>query len=69
MGTNLKRPKVLQCFDYHSGNIDQEKGLMFISELDLFPIGTISLPLEILEIVVVNIIKIKKTTKITNARA
>jgi hypothetical protein len=29
---------------------------MFAGELELFPIGTISLPLETLEIVVVNII-------------
>jgi hypothetical protein len=62
MGINLKRLKVLQCFDYHNGIIDQEEGLLFASELDLFFIGTINLPFKIMKIVIVNIINTKKTT-------
>jgi hypothetical protein len=56
LGTNLKRPKVLLFFDYHNGIIDEEEDLMFISDPKLFFIGTTSLPLKTLEIVVVNII-------------
>lgn len=41
---------------------------MFANQLELFSIGTISLPLETLETVVVNIIQTKRTTKITYCR-
>ncbi len=40
---------------------------MFASEPKLFSIGTINLPLEILDTVVVNIIQIEKTTKIVES--
>jgi hypothetical protein len=56
LGTNLKRPKVLLRFDYYNGIIDEEEDMMFTNELELFFIVTISLPLETLEIVVINII-------------
>jgi hypothetical protein len=36
MGTNLKKPKVLLCFYYQNGIIDEEKDLMFDSEPKLF---------------------------------
>jgi hypothetical protein len=52
----MKRPKVLLCFDYQNGITYEEKDLIFVSELELFFIGTISLPLEILETIVVNTI-------------
>jgi hypothetical protein len=38
---------------------------MFANQLELFSIGTISLPLETLETMVANIIQIKRTTKTT----
>jgi hypothetical protein len=55
LGTNLKRPKVLLCFDYQNG-ITNEEYLMFISEPELFSIGTISLPLKPINLVVINTI-------------
>jgi hypothetical protein len=55
--TNMKRPKVLLCFDYQNGITYEEKDLIFVSELELFSIGIINLPLEILETIVVNIIQ------------
>jgi hypothetical protein len=61
----MKRPKVLLCFDYENGITYEEKDLIFVSELELFSIGTISLPLEILETIVANIIQPKITIKIT----
>jgi hypothetical protein len=45
LGTNLKRHKILLCFDYQNGITNDEEYLMFINELDFFSIGTISLPL------------------------
>jgi hypothetical protein len=36
--------------------IDEEEDLMFVSELELFFIGTINLPLNILDIIVVYIV-------------
>jgi hypothetical protein len=53
----MKRPKVLLCFDYQNGITYEEKDLIFVSELELFSIGIINLPLEILETIVVNIIQ------------
>jgi hypothetical protein len=50
MGTNLKRPKVLLCFDYQNDITNEEKDLMFASELELFSIATIKMPLKTLEI-------------------
>jgi len=51
LGTNLKRPKVLLCFDYQN-DITNEEYLMFTSEPELFSIGTISLILEPINLVV-----------------
>jgi hypothetical protein len=56
LGTNLKRPKVLLCFDYQNGISYEEKYMMFANELELFFIGIISLPLMFLETMVVNTI-------------
>jgi hypothetical protein len=56
LGTNLKRPKFLLCFDYENGIINEEEDLMSTNEPMLFSIGTISLSLEILDIITINII-------------
>ncbi len=56
LGTNFKRLELLVCFDYKNGIIDEEKKLMFTNEPKWFSIGTINLPLETLDIVVVNTI-------------
>jgi hypothetical protein len=56
LGTKLKRLKVLLCFDYQNGITNKEKDLMFASEVELFSIAIISLPLKTLEIVVVSIV-------------
>jgi hypothetical protein len=53
LGTNLKRPEVLLCFDYQNGITNEEEDMMFANELELFSIGTITFPLETLEIMVV----------------
>ncbi len=58
----MKRPKFLLCFDDQNDITNEEEDMMFASELELFSIGTISLPLKTLEIVVDNIVQIEKTT-------
>jgi len=60
--TNLKRLEVLLCFDYQNGITNEEKDMMFASELKLFSIGKISFPLETLEIMADNIVRTEKTT-------
>ncbi len=56
LGTNLKRPKFLLCFDYENGIINKEEDLMFANEPKLFSISTINLSLEILDIITINTI-------------
>jgi hypothetical protein len=53
----MKRPKVLLCFDYQNGITYS------------FTIGTINLPFEILEIIVINTIQLKRTIEIANSKA
>jgi hypothetical protein len=67
LGINLKRLKVLLCFDYQHG-ITYEEDMMFVNELELFSINTINLSLETLEIVIVNTIQLERTTKITDSK-
>jgi hypothetical protein len=45
------------------GIINEEKDMMFANELELFSINIISLPLHILDTIVVNIMQPKRTTK------
>ncbi len=55
LSTKLKRLDILLCFDYQNGITNEEKDIMFVSELDLFSINIISLPLDTMDRVVVNI--------------
>ncbi len=40
--TPTKHPKVLICYDFHSGIFDKEEDLMFVNKPRLFLIRTIS---------------------------
>jgi len=40
----VRRLKVLLCYNYQNGIIDEEKDIIFVIEPVLFSIGTISLP-------------------------
>jgi hypothetical protein len=68
LGTNLKRPEVLLCFVYQNGITNEEEDMMFVSELKLFSIDIISLPLETLEIVVNNTVQTEKTIETINVK-
>jgi hypothetical protein len=50
------------CFDYKNGIIDEEGDLMFASEFELFSIGTINLPLDAMNVVIINTIQIERIT-------
>ncbi len=58
----MKKPEVLLCFDYQNGIIDEEGDPMFVSESQLFSIGTINLPLDPMNVIIVNIIQIERIT-------
>ncbi len=68
LGTSLKRPQVLLCFDYQNDITNEEKDLMFTNEPELISISTINFPLKTMEIVVVNKIQIERTIETTNAK-
>jgi len=44
LGGEIRRPKVLLCYDYQNGITYEEKDIMFATKPKLFSIGTISLP-------------------------
>ncbi len=43
LGGEARRPKVLLCYNYQNGIIDEEEDIIFITKLELFSIVTISL--------------------------
>jgi hypothetical protein len=44
LGNEVRRPKVLLCYNYQNGITDEEEDIILTIELELFSIGTISLP-------------------------
>ncbi len=44
MGSEVKRPKVLLCYDYQNGITDEKEDIIFTIEPILFSIGTMNLP-------------------------
>jgi hypothetical protein len=47
LGVQTKRLKVLVCYDFHFRISNEEEDVMFAIELDLFSIGTITIPTHI----------------------
>jgi hypothetical protein len=47
LGVQTKRLKILICYDFHSRRFNDEKVVMFATKLDLFSIGTITIPIHI----------------------
>jgi len=43
LGNEVRRPKVLLCYDYQNGITDEEKNIIFATKPKLFSIGTINL--------------------------
>jgi hypothetical protein len=44
LGSEVKRPKVLLCYDYQNGITDEKEDIIFTIEPILFSIGTMNLP-------------------------
>ncbi len=44
LGGEVSRPKVLLCYNYWNGIIDEKEDIIFAIELKMFSIGIISLP-------------------------
>jgi len=42
--SEIIRPKMLLCYNYHNGITNEEKNIIFATKPKLFSIGTISLP-------------------------
>jgi len=55
------------CFDYQNNITNEKEDLMFASKLELFFIGTISLPLETLDVIVINTIHLERTIDIIDS--
>ncbi len=43
LGGEIRRPKVLLCYDHQNGIIDEKEDIIFATNPKLFSIGTISL--------------------------
>ncbi len=43
MGGEVRRPKMLLCYDYQNGITDEEKDIIFATQPNLFSIRTINL--------------------------
>jgi hypothetical protein len=66
LGGEVRRPKVLLCYNYQNGIIDEED-IMFVIELELFLIGMIRL-LEIIQFVETTNVEVMDTSdKISNS--
>jgi hypothetical protein len=64
LGGEVRRPKVLLCYNYQNGIID-EKDIMFVIEPELFLIGMISL-LKIIQYVETTNVEIMDTSDKTS---
>jgi len=43
LGGEIRKPKVLLCYNYQNGITDEEEDIIFVIKLKLFSIGTIKL--------------------------
>ncbi len=43
VGSKVRKPKVLLCYDYQNGIIEEEEDIIFAIKFEFFSIGTISL--------------------------
>ncbi len=55
LGSEVRRPEVLLCYDYQNGIIDEKGHIIFATKPKLFSIGTISLPETIQSIKTINV--------------
>ncbi len=67
LGGEVRRPKMLLCYDYENGIVDEKKDIIFATEPKLFFIGTINLleTIEFMKIKDVEIMDIDVKTNIS----
>jgi hypothetical protein len=68
LGGEVKRPKVLLCYDYQNGIIDEEKDIIFVIEPKLFSMRIISL-FEVIQSVKITNVEIMDIDVKTNISA
>jgi hypothetical protein len=61
LGTNTRKPQVLDCYDLMEGLTNEEEDLIFEMEPQLFSIGTIIISNEIVSLLNVGMSEIKNT--------
>jgi hypothetical protein len=54
MGCNVKKPKMLLCYGFQNGITNEKEDVMFVTKLELFSIGTISLPENVVPLYIIN---------------
>jgi hypothetical protein len=54
MGSNVKKPKMLLCNGFQNGITNEKEDVMFVTKLELFSIGTISLPEGVVPLYIIN---------------
>jgi len=67
LGGEIRRPKVLLCYNYQNGIID-EKDIMFVIKPELFLIRTISLPKIIQSVETTNVEIMDTSDKTSNSK-
>jgi hypothetical protein len=62
----VRRPKVLLCYDYHNGITNEEEDIIFATKPKLFSIGTINLPETIQYVKTIDVEIINTNVKTSN---
>jgi hypothetical protein len=60
LGGEVRRPKLLLCYNYQNGITNEEEDIIFVTKPKLFSIGTISLP-EVIQFVKTTYVEIMDT--------
>jgi hypothetical protein len=54
MRCNVKKPKMLFCYGFQNGITNEKEDVMFVTKLELFSIGIISLPEDVVPLYIIN---------------
>jgi hypothetical protein len=54
MRCNVKKPKMLLCYGFQNGITNEKKDVIFVTELELFSIGIISSPENVVSLYIIN---------------
>jgi hypothetical protein len=70
MRCNVKKPKMLLCYGFQNGITNEKEDVICVTKLELFSIGMISLPENVVPLYIINttIDSIKSINKILTTR-